>query len=47
VRLINDVDLRREMASQFGTIESVQALHQGKENQLSAKLLATLAGNRQ
>jgi len=47
VRLISDADLRQQIASQFGTIESVQALHQGKENQLSAKLLATLAGNRQ
>jgi len=42
VRLIGDHDLRQQLALQFGTIESVQALHQGKDDQFSAKLLASL-----
>ena len=42
VRLISDDDLRQQLALQFGTVECVQALHQGRDDQLSAKLLAAL-----
>ena len=42
VRLINDGDLRQEISTQFGTIDSVQGLHEGKDGALSAKLLAKI-----
>ena len=42
VRLINDGDLRQEISKQFGTIDSVQGLHEGKDGALSAKLLAKI-----
>ncbi len=42
LRLINDGSLRQEIASRFGTIASLQRLHEGKDGALSAKLLATL-----
>jgi len=43
VRLISDGVLRHQLAAQFGTIDSVQALHQGQDSQLSAKLLAKIS----
>ena len=43
VRLINDEGLRQQLTAQFGSIESVQVLHQGKDSQLSAKLLARIS----
>ena len=43
LRLIGDEDLRRQLAAQFGTIDSVQAMHQGQDSQLSAKLLAKIS----
>jgi predicted O-linked N-acetylglucosamine transferase (SPINDLY family) len=43
VRLINDEGLRQQLTAQFGSIESVQVLHQGKVTQLSAKLLARIS----
>ena len=43
MRLINDEGLRQQLAAQFGSIESVQVLHQGKDSQLSAKLLARIS----
>ena len=42
VRLISDGDLRREISKRFGTIDSVQGLHEGKDGALSAKLLAKI-----
>ena len=42
LRLIHDEDLRHQLAAQFGTIDSVQALHQGQDSQLSAHLLAKI-----
>jgi hypothetical protein len=42
VRLINDRGLRQQLSAQFGTIASVEVLHQGKDCQLSAKLLARI-----
>lgn len=42
VRLINDSELRQQISSQFGTIESVQPLHQGQDRALSRKLLARI-----
>lgn len=42
IRLINDSELRQQIALQFGTIESVQPLHQGQDRALSRKLLARL-----
>jgi len=43
LRLISDGDLRHQLAALFGTIDSVQALHQGQDSQLSAKLLAKIS----
>jgi len=43
LRLISDGVLRHQLAAQFGTIDSVQALHQGQDSQLSAKLLAKIS----
>lgn len=43
LRLIADEDFRHQLGAQFGTIESVQALHQGQDSQLSAKLLAMIS----
>jgi len=43
LRLISDGDLLHQLAAQFGTIDSVQALHQGQDSQLSAKLLAKIS----
>ena len=43
LRLIHDEDLRHQLAAQFGTIDSVQALHQGQDSQLSAQLLAKIS----
>ena len=43
LRLIGDEDLRHQLTAQFGTIDSVQALHQGQDSQLSAKLLAKIS----
>ena len=42
VRLISDRDQREQISAAFGTLASVQALHQGQEAALSAKLLAQL-----
>jgi predicted O-linked N-acetylglucosamine transferase (SPINDLY family) len=43
LRLIHDEDVRHQLAAQFGTIDSVQALHQGQDSQLSAQLLAKIS----
>jgi predicted O-linked N-acetylglucosamine transferase (SPINDLY family) len=43
LRLIHDEDLRHQLAAQFGTIDSVQALHLGQDSQLSAHLLAKIS----
>ena len=43
VRLISDGDLRHQLAAQFGTIQSVQALYQGQDSQLPAQLLAKIS----
>jgi hypothetical protein len=42
VRLISDREQREQISTAFGTLDSVQALHQGQEAALSAKLLAKL-----
>jgi predicted O-linked N-acetylglucosamine transferase (SPINDLY family) len=43
VRLITDNTLRLHLASQFGTVESLKALHQGNDSALSSKLLALIS----
>ena len=42
VRLIKDADQRRAICLRFGTIESVQPLHHGRDRALSEKLLARI-----
>ncbi|MCX5945458.1 MAG: peptide transporter [Cyanobacteria bacterium] len=43
IRLISDQEQRQQLSAHFGSIESVQALHFGKDSQLSAKLLAKIS----
>ena len=43
VRLISDDGLREQLASQFGTEDSLRVLHEGKVSSLSSKLLALIS----